>query len=125
MKLKYIRRLVTILNIKHLIDRLMNKIIEHTIVAPLGKRLGLGTYDTFWDRERYVSYHDAEDHGGLVVVDFVCDADDVVYFQIYPLNAPKTLRYVRLNQQHFPCGLGIEDYFTCIEIVSEFFDGRI
>lgn len=41
------------------------------IVSPLGKRTGIGTFETFWNPEKYTSVENAVKNKECVVVDFL------------------------------------------------------
>lgn len=78
-------------------------------ISPLGKREGVGTWDTFFDTEKYSSPDDAAKHNDYVAADFVKDEKGTILFEIYHSKKPEDKKYHRLNFQHFPFGVDILD----------------
>lgn len=83
-----------------------------TTISPLGPRNGPGSFDTFFDIEKYESMEASIKANDYVVVDFVRDQLQVKYFQAYHIQNPKVKRYEPLMIQHFPFGIDMRDDMT-------------
>ena len=92
--------------------------MKYTKISPLGNRTGPGTYDAIWNNKEYNSLEEAEEKGKLVVLDFVKDENNTVYFEIYNSDNPEEKKYHRLNYQHFPFGVDALDDGLAIEIAE-------
>jgi hypothetical protein len=92
----------------------------YTIIAPLGKRIGRGTFDTLFDSEKYSSMEQADQAGDLVVINFVQDSEGIIYFEGYHTKHPDNKRYIRLQIQHFPFGIDIFDDAAAIGMAEDF-----
>lgn len=95
--------------------------MQYTKISPLGHRLGPGTFDAFFDTEKYVDLNEAEKANDVVIVDFVVGDDDLVYFQFHNSKNPAEKKYHRLNYQHFPCGVDALDDNAAVEIAVSMF----
>lgn len=86
-------------------------------IYPLGKRSGIGSFDTFWDIEKYKTLQEAISKNDVIIVDFVKDDDDIIYFEFYWSYNPEEKIYQILTIQHFPLGVDIrDDRLACIQI---------
>ena len=81
----------------------------------LGNRNGKGTFDTFYNTEKYKSVEDAINANDAVIADFVKE-DGIVYFQLYHLKEPNGVIHERLQIQHFPAGIDMMDDSRACEI---------
>lgn len=78
------------------------------IIAPLGPRTGLGTFDTFWDPDKYKTVEDAITAQECVVVNFVEGEGQVIYFELYHIKYPNERRHHKLIIQWFRPELGVD-----------------
>lgn len=97
----------------------MDTIMEYTKISPLGQRKGIGTYDTFYDLSLYKSIQEAIDKNDVIIVDFVKDSDNIIYFEIYKSSDTENKQYHCLNFQHFPCGVDTLDDYLLTAIIEE------
>lgn len=93
--------------------------LEYTKMYPLGKRSGLGSFETFYDIKKYIDYETAIKANDCVVIDFVSDENGIIYFSAFHTLNPSEIIYRKLNFQHFPCGLDILDDNIACEIADE------
>lgn len=91
----------------------------YTVISPLGKRAGLGTFETFWDSEKYPDVETAIKANNCCIVDFV-EKEGTVYFQFHNIAHPDHKEYYRLNQQHFPFGIDVLDDNMACGIMERF-----
>ncbi len=89
-------------------------------ISPLGKRKGLGTFDTFFDTDKYEKVAQAHEANDVAVVDFVQDDDGVKYFEIYHTKNPDEKTTYRLQIQHFPFGIDHFDDEWAAHYAQEF-----
>lgn len=81
----------------------------YTVIAPLGERVGRGTFDTIYDNHKYKSVAKAIHNNDYVVVDFVQDGQGTIYFEAWYVKTPEAKAYQRLEIQHFPFGIDMID----------------
>lgn len=86
-------------------------------ISPLGKRSGLGTYETFFDAALY-GQAQAIIAKKAVIVDFVKDEQGTIYFELYHAQAPEDKLYHRLMIQHFPFGVDTRDDHSSWELAK-------
>lgn len=79
--------------------------MKYTIISPLGTRKGYGTFDTFFNPASPLSFEELEQSGDYVVMNFVKDEDDIIWFEGFHYRDPANKKYHRLIVQHFPCGV--------------------
>ena len=92
----------------------------YTKIYPLGERLGLGSYDTFYDTEKYNNIEEAIKNNDCVIANFVSDENSIIYFEVMDSKYPDKAKYHCLNIQHFPFGVDISDDESCVELVNSF-----
>ena len=85
-------------------------------IDPLGKMPGPGTYDGFWNTEKYTSMEEAMSAEDIVTVDFVQDEKGDIYFEFYHTQRPAIKLHYRLGWQRFPRGVDTRDDWAVIEI---------
>lgn len=90
-------------------------------ISPLGKREGLGTFDTLYDNKLYTSMEEAKEANDVVVMDFVKDEQDIIYIECYNVSSPEDQKRHRLNFQHFPAGLDVLDDSLACELATTLF----
>ena len=95
--------------------------MEYTIIAPLGIMNGIGTFDTFHNQRKYSSCEEALKANDVIVIDFVKDENDIIYFQIYHTKSSHAKTYLQLEVQHFPFGVDIIDDNRVCQTVFELF----
>jgi len=76
-------------------------------LALLGPRVGPGTFDIFFDTEKYKTQEEAIAANDCVIIDFVRKDGDI-YFEAYHTKEPGVLLYERLEIQHFIAHIGID-----------------
>lgn len=90
----------------------------YEVISPLGKREGIGTYDTFFDNDKYGNDLEAATAvNDCVVVNFVIELVEMGYgvndgsisFEAYHTRAIDDKIYSLLGVQHFPAGVDIMD----------------
>ena len=69
----------------------------------------VGTYDDFYDTDKYTSYEEAKNKNDFIISDFVEDDDKIKYIKIYKSNDIKTEMIYKLNYQNIIAGIDIED----------------
>lgn len=92
----------------------------YTKISPLGARNGLGTFEMFFDTSKYISPDAAQEANDVAIVDFVLNDDDVIYFEAYHIKSPEDKKHVRLQIQHFPCGVDVMDDQAACDLANEF-----
>ena len=90
-----------------------------TIVFPLGKRAGPGSYDTFFDIKKYATLELAMQHNDYVVIDFVRDENNILHFSAYHTHRPDDKQMSQLEIQHFPMGVDIFDDVRACRLAEE------
>jgi hypothetical protein len=88
----------------------------YTKIAPLGERPGPGSYDGFWNMEKYKSMEEAMSAGDFVTIDFVQDERQIIYFEFFHSKRPKIRLHYQLGWQRFPAGVDTRDDAAAIEI---------
>lgn len=91
--------------------------MEYRIIAPLGSRPGLGTFDTIFPNG--ITKEQAIDTHRAVIIDFVADPEGIIYFQAYHMLRPEDKRYHRLMIQHFPFGVDIYDDSSAMRMAED------
>jgi len=84
------------------------KVSDFTIIAPLGDRVGFGTFETFWDTKKYDHVEVAYVNCDCVVVDFVKDKGGKIWFHFTDLAEPEHEVFYSLLVQKFNPDLGID-----------------
>ena len=92
-----------------------------TTIAPLGKRVGFGTYETFYDTGKYKTMEESFKANDAVAVDFVKDDKGVTYFKIYHIENTEHYELYRLQIQHFPMGVDMFDDQWAAYYANQFF----
>ncbi len=82
--------------------------MNYTKIAPLGKRAGVGTFETMWQTEKYATIEEAIAAEDYVCIDFVKGDDGRIYFEFYHSKYPELALDVPLMIQHFKPDLGID-----------------
>lgn len=83
-------------------------------ISPLGKREGPGTFDAFYDTQKYKNIEDASAAHDYVKVDFVMDDAGTIFFEFTHSQHPEEVLYKRLDIQHFPFGIDmLDDQMAC------------
>lgn len=80
---------------------------EYTVISPLGKRSGYGTFETFFDTGRFRSIEEAKDD--CVVVDFVKNSSGRIFFHAYRKDDKSRFSLYELERQNFPAGVDVAD----------------
>ena len=88
-------------------------------IRPLPKRDGDGTYDQFWDMDKYDSLEKARKANDTVIIDFVKDEKGIIYFEFYHTKKPEEKTYYRLEWQHFPFGVDTRDDNNATKLACE------
>lgn len=88
----------------------------YTIVSPLGPRLGPSTFDTIFNTDKYSTHEEAFLAHDFVKIDFVKDADGIIYFELSHSKRPDVKVHQRLLIQHFPFGIDMRDDHSAIAI---------
>jgi len=91
-------------------------------ISPLGTRLGFGTYDTFFDTSKYRSIAEAEEANDLVIVNFVINDENVIYFEVFSTRNENKKEYLRLQIQHFPFGVDAGDDNAVAALAISFYN---
>ncbi len=94
-------------------------------ISPFGPRLGYGTYETFFDKEKYSSMEEAKFYNDVAVVDFVRDEYGIIYFQAYSTIDPETFLYHKLHIQLFPFGIDYRDDVEVCNLVAKLWGKKI
>lgn len=84
--------------------------MKYTKISPLGPRPGIGTFDCWWNTDRYKSVVEAVAANDLVVVDFVQDEKGIIYFELHHTKDPEAKRHYELEIQNFIPALGIDAF---------------
>ncbi|MFA7289599.1 MAG: hypothetical protein WC055_12050 [Melioribacteraceae bacterium] len=99
--------------------------MKYTKIYPLGLREGHGSFETFFDLEKYASIKEAEDSNDYVVCDFVLGEDDIKYIECSHIQIPEIKKYHRINYQNFPFGLDVLDDRLASELATSMFLGHL
>lgn len=83
--------------------------MNYTKISPFGKQESRGTFDDFYNTEKYKSLADAYKKNDYVEIDFVSDKENIIYLEAKNVSNPESKLYHKLNYQHFPAGLDISD----------------
>lgn len=94
---------------------------EYTKISPLGKRDGVGTFDTFYATEKCENIEAAIAANDVVIIDFV-SKENITYFAAYHTKEPGTIIYTRLDIQHFPFGIDILDDGRACDMAAKLLD---
>jgi len=95
--------------------------MTYEIISPLGPRNGDGTFDTFFDLEKYKNQDEAKSSNDLVVINFVKNEGGLIFFEGYHSKVPDRKLYRQLNYQHFPFGIDISDDNLAQELADNLF----
>lgn len=90
------------------------------VVSPLGPRQGAGSFETFFDAERFATIDLAISAQKAVVVDFIKDANGIIWFEAWHIKDPSTKKRRRLEVQHFPFGVDVFDDEAAVNLAQEF-----
>jgi hypothetical protein len=82
--------------------------MEYKTISPLGDRRGLGTFDTFWDTDKYNSLEIAVAENDYVQINFVLNENNIIYLEFFHSKDPEKKIYYRLEFQGFLPFLGID-----------------
>lgn len=88
-------------------------------ISPLGKRNGAGTFDEFWDTDKYDSVEQASKKNDTVIIDFVKDESDIIYLEFYHTKNPDVKTHYKLMYQFFPLGVDTRDDDNACEIANK------
>ena len=83
---------------------------KYTKISPLGPRKGSGTFDCWFDPDKYKTLEEAEQANDYVVVDFVKDEHGIIFFELYHTKDPGAKRHYELEIQHFLPFMGIDAF---------------
>lgn len=78
--------------------------MKYTKISPLWPRRGPGTFDGVYGL-KYKTMEEAVEANDIVVIDFVKDENDIIYFQFYHTKDIKAKRYWQLQVQDFYMGV--------------------
>lgn len=95
--------------------------MAYTKISPLGPRVGPGSFDCFFDSTRYATMQEALSAGDYVVVDFVEDDQQIIYFEFHHSITPEERHHLRLQIQHFPFGIDMFDDQAAGEMATAMF----
>lgn len=95
------------------------------IISPFGPKAGYGTYETFYDVDKYSSIEEAKFYNDVAVVDFVRDEIGIIYFRVYSTLDPEKLFYHRLYVQLFPFGVDYNDDVAVCNLIAELWGKKI
>lgn len=74
-----------------------------------GKRNGRGTFDTFYDNEKYKTLEEADNADDVVVIDFVRDESGRLSFEAYKTTDPENKLHQMLQIQRPVAGIDVMD----------------
>lgn len=94
--------------------------MTYTKIYPLGKREGRGSFDTYCERNGWEP-NSARASDKLVVIDFVVDENNIIYFEAHHSDHPEDKEYLRLQVQHFPFGIDMVDDFAALNLAAKLF----
>lgn len=84
--------------------------MEHKIIPNLyGYTNSKGTYDDFFDIDKYKTHTEAVEADDFVKVDYVVTEDNILGVQIYHTKTPDDKTYYQLSWQHPVAGRDIID----------------
>lgn len=92
---------------------------KHKVISPLGERIGIGTYDTFFNADKFESVEEAIANNDAVCVNFVKDEEGIIYFEYFNIKDPDTKKYLRLDFQFFPLGVDTRDDWRICDAMQE------
>lgn len=75
-----------------------------------GGKTSKGSFDDFFNTEKYPDLQSAYKANDYVEADFVKDENGIIYIEARNIKNPEDKKYYRLNFQHCPAGLdGLDD----------------
>lgn len=80
-----------------------------------------GTFDDFFDTEKYKDLQQAYHANDYVECNFVKDKDGVLYIEAKNVKAPQIKKYHRLNYQRPVAGLDVSDDNAVIKLAISLF----
>lgn len=83
--------------------------MNYTKISPLGPRTGTGTFDCFFDTQKYKAIDEAIAAGDYVQIDFVKDDNGTKFFEAFHMKNPTQKVRKQLEIQHFPFGIDVRD----------------
>jgi hypothetical protein len=86
-----------------------------------GTQQSRGTFDDFFDTEKYDTLQQAYDANDYVECDFVKDGEGVLYIEARNVKAPENKKYHRLMIQRPVCGLDVVDDNAGCELAVSLF----
>jgi hypothetical protein len=86
-----------------------------------GKKQSRGTFDDFFNTEKYDSLQKAYDANDYVECDFVKDEDGTLYIEAKNVSKPDVKKHHRLNYQRPVAGLDVSDDNAGCEIAVSLF----
>lgn len=95
--------------------------METEVISLFGKRQSEGTFDDFFDPEKYSSYEKAKENHDFVKCDFVKDKEGVLYISAYHIAYPENKLFHKLNYQHCPAGLDVSDDSEGAKLAAKLF----
>lgn len=87
-------------------------------VALFGKQKSRGTFDDFFNAEKYGSLEEAYQANDYVQAEFVKDENGTLYIEARNVNNPDVKKYHRLNYQIPFAGLDVSDDYAGCELAA-------
>lgn len=90
-------------------------------VALFGKQKSRGTFDDFFDTEKYGNLEEAYEANDYVQAEFVKDGEGTLYIEARNVKNPEVKKYHRLNYQRPVAGLDVSDDNAGCELAVSLF----
>lgn len=95
--------------------------MKTTVVNLFGNRNSEGTFDDFFDPEKYSSYEKAKENHDFVICDFVKDDEGILYISAHHVAYPENKFLHKLMYQNCPAGLDVSDDAAGANLASKLF----
>jgi hypothetical protein len=95
--------------------------MKYEKISLFGKTKSRGTFDDFFDTEKYKTIHEAYNANDYVECDFVKDSEGILYIEARNVQNPEKKKYHKLNYQRPVFGLDISDDTAGYEIAVSLF----
>ena len=92
--------------------------MSYTVAYPLGKRVGPGSFETFYG-EKYNTLEQALRARDVVIVHFVKDNSGALSFQAYHVARPGHCLYRRLQFPRMVAGMDVSDERAAMELAAQ------
>lgn len=92
--------------------------MEYEKIYLFGKQKSRGTFDDFFNTEKYKSLQHAYDANDYVECNFVKDNEGIIYIEARNVSAPNVKKYHRLYYQNPIAGIDVSDDAAACEIAS-------